>query len=324
MSRQSTDDTTQPGFFSRLGGFLGRLLTALLKLGLAAVLLAILAGIAWLIYRELDRSFDSVVARVEANTRRIELAEEDAETYWSANEAQREELEELQVVITTRDAAIEVLETNIASEQARRDAELVALQAQFDDLIARTETMTASLTFLNEGLVTLQGDTTANVSEIDALGGAVDAVQAEVTGQADEIATLQTEISAFSAEEFARMRQALALFRVWEMVSRARLRLLEQNVGLAAADIEAALTSVDAVLLVVPAESATATGLAEVRGRLVQAADSLPVDPPAAARDLETAWEVLDGVMAELLGVETLQPSASTPPSIAPTATPTS
>ena len=321
MSPQSASDTTRPGFFTRLGRFFGRLLAAFLKLSLAAVLLAILAGIAWLIYREIDRSFDSVVARVEANTRRIELTEEDFETYWSANEAQQEEVRDLQAAIAAREAAFADLESSVAAEQAQQDAELAALQAQLDDMIARSDTMTATLAFLNEGLVTLQGDTTANVSEIDALGGAVDAVTAEVNGQSGEIAALQSEISAFSAEEFTRMQQAVALFRAWEMVSRARFRLLEQNVGLAAADVDSALASVDAIILVVPEESPTATALAAARGRLAQATLSLPDDPVAAARDLETAWEALDAILANLLGFEPLPDVFLVPE---PAATPTS
>lgn len=324
MSQQSDNDRTTPGFFARLGRFLGRLLAAFLKLGLAAIMLAILAGVAWLIYREIDRSFDSVVSRVQANTRRIEQTEEEIDTFSGLNEVQRGEVEELRAAVATRDAAIATLEANVAAEQARRDADLASMQGQFDDLVSRTEEITVAMAFVNEGLVTLQGDTTANVSELDALGGALDAVQAEVTAQEEEITALQVEISSFSAEEFARMRQALALFRAWEMVSRARLRLLEQNVGLAQADTESALASVDAVLLIVPAESATETGLQGVRQRLVQAAAGLPDDPAAAARDLDTAWEALDAALAALLGAETLQPLPNTTPAPAPTATPAS
>ena len=184
MSRQSDSDTARAGFFARLGRFLGRLLTAFLKLGLAAVILAILAGVAWLIYSEIDRSFDSVVSRVERNTRRIELAEEDIDAFSASNEARQVEVQELQAAIATRDIAIVALETSIADEQARREAELALLQTQFNGQIARTDAITASVTFLNEGLVTLQRDTTANVSEIDSLGGALDAVQAEVIGRA--------------------------------------------------------------------------------------------------------------------------------------------
>jgi chromosome segregation ATPase len=323
MSPQSDSSGSSPGFLARLGRFLGRLLTAFLKLGLAAIVLAILAGVAWLIYREIDRSFDSVVSRVEANARRIELTEDDVGRYLATNEAQRGEVQELQAAIATREATIAALETSVAAGQARQDTDLADLEGQFADLVARSDAITTSIAFLSEGLVTLQGDTTASLSEIDALGGAVDAVQAEVIGQGEEIAAVQNEIGAFSAEEFARMQQALALFRMWEMVSRARFRLLEQNVGLASADIGVALETADSLLLVAPAETATAISLEEVRQRLIQASSGLPDDPAAAARDLETAWEALDAILARLLGAETIQPSANAPLSPTPTATPT-
>ena len=60
----------------------------------------------------------------------------------------------------------------------------------------------------------------------------------------------------------------------------------------------------------------TTTGLHEASTRLSALR--------AAARDLETAWETLDAILAELLSAGTPQLSTNTTLSPAPTATPTS
>jgi hypothetical protein len=80
------------------------------------------------------------------------------------------------------------------------------------------------------------------------------------------------------------------------MIGRARLRLLESNFGLAAADIDLAIAAIDDLLggdVDEPADDLTA-----VRERLVLAAASLPDQPLVTGRDLETAWEALDEIVA--------------------------
>jgi hypothetical protein len=114
---------------------------------------------------------------------------------------------------------------------------------------------------------------------------------------------LNSEVTAVTTEatdQVAQMGQALSLFRAWEMVYRARLRLLEQNFGLAAEDVATAQALVAALAA---ADGAAETeSLAEVQERLELAADNLPNDPDTAERDLETAWEMLDAILSATLG----------------------
>jgi hypothetical protein len=328
MMAQTDNEPTQPGFLSRLGGFLKRLLLAFLKLALIFIIIVALAGVAWLIYQEIDRSFDSVTARMDRNTERIELAESDVDRLLAANEIGEEQVAALQSAVATQDATIAAqeatiatLESDLAAGQEQHDELLTMLEARMTALIASTETISGNVSFLNEGLVSLQGDITTNVSDIDAVGGEVDALQADLLAVNGQVEEVQVELSDYSAEEFIRMRQALALFRVWEMVSRARLRLIEDNAGLAAGDIDAALASVGRLQAAVPEEEETTTaGLEEVQERLTLAAANLPDDQVAAGRDLETAWELLDAALAELFDEEVPTPQETPTPE--PTASP--
>jgi len=93
-------------------------------------------------------------------------------------------------------------------------------------------------------------------------------------------------------------RQVLTLFRVWELISRARLRLLEDNFGLARADTEQALRTMDFLLAAAPEEAET---WQRIQARLELALAALPDDPDMAAGDLESAWDALDELLTAML-----------------------
>lgn len=315
MVPQTDYEPTQSGFFPRLGGFLKRLLLAFLKLGLVFIALVVIVGTAWFIYREINRSFDSVTTRMDISTGRIELAESDIDALLVDSDIQQEQLATLQTAVAAQDEQLASLESDLVAGQEQQEEALATLEERLIVLIASTDTISSNLSILNEGLVSLQRDTTTNVSDIDALGGDVDALQVDLTGLNGQVEAVQAELSDYSADEFNRMRQALALFRIWEVVSRARLRLIEQNVGLAAADIAASLASIDRMLETLSEEEeATTAVLEQVQQRLTLAAANLPDDPVTAARDLETAWELIDTALAELFGEPSSAPQETTTP----------
>jgi uncharacterized protein YoxC len=328
-----TDETEQaarPDFSTRAGGFLKRLFLAFVKLAVVALVLIALAFGGWLIYREINRSFDSVVTRMDRNTRRIEKTEEDIAGLREQGASQREEAQAFQTAVAIRDEQVAVLEEELGADLRRQDEALSSLDAQADDLIAQTEAIYREIAGLSAGILALQEDITANGVEIDGLGGTVDSLQADMTALDSETEVLQTKLADFSAEDIVRWRRALALFRIWEIVGRAKLRLVENNVGLAAADVEMALEATDGLLAGDVGEAEETLTL--VQQRLALAGSGLPDDPVTAARDLETAWEALDAGLAELLGVqlplaaspaETPLPAATPRPTTTPQPTPT-
>ncbi len=313
MMPQPEIERYQPDFSTRLGGFLKRLLWAFLKLFLVFIFLVAILASAWLIYREIDRSFDVVNNRMDFNAGQIEEAEQDILALQEANDAAEDEIKILQTAAADRDAAIATLESELATTLDQQGADLVQLEEEVAALIASTNTISGNLAFLNDGLVSLQGDTTANVSDIDALGGEIDALGVSLDTLDDEIAAVQLELGAYSADEFNRMRQTIELFRLWELVSRARLHLVGQNAGLAAADVTSAQLAADLMINAIPLEEdAHRANLEQIRDRLLLAGTNLPDDPVVAARDLETAFELLDAALAAL----------SAEPAPTPTATP--
>ena len=97
------------------------------------------------------------------------------------------------------------------------------------------------------------------------------------------------------------MKQALYWFRLWELLARARLQISDNNLGLAAADIETALSLASSI-----PEAATEVEteiLATITTRLELAAQELPDEPVTSARDLESAWDIIDQVIAEFFDV---------------------
>jgi uncharacterized protein YoxC len=314
-SMPETNDASDP---AGSGGFLKRLLLAMLKVGLALLILAGLAIGAWLIFLELDRSFDAVIVRIERNTRRIEEGEAEIGVLEEQNYARQVQVADLEAALADREQEIADLEKGLSADldhQAEMLAEVEKLTAA---LTAETDSLGQETAALSAGLMALQEDLNANGQQIDQLGGAVDGFStelaaldsrsAEVQNQADE---LQGQLDELAAEDLAGWRRAIALFRVWEMIGRARLRLVEGNAGLAATDLELALVAVDDLLAGDSAAAPSDQGLDEpgplaldlvtLRERLVLTAANLPDQPIAAGRDLETAWEALAAIISDAL-----------------------
>lgn len=315
MMPQPENQQFQPDASSRLGEFLKRLLWAFLKLLLIFIILTAILASAWFIYREIDRSFDVVNNRIDFNRGQIEQAEQDILVLQEANDAAEDQIKILQTAVADHDAAIATLENELATTLDQQGEDLAQLEEDVAALIASTNTISGNLAFLSDGLVSLQQDTTTNVSDIDALGGQIDALRLNLDSLNAEIADVQLELGAYSADEFNKMRQTIDLFRLWELVSRARLHLVEGNAGMAADDVVAAQVAAELMIDAIPGEEdATLTGLEQIRDRLLLAGTNLPGDPVAAARDLETAFELLDEALAVLAGAPAPAPAATPTP----------
>ena len=337
MEEQSTVTDARPGFGRRLGRSLYRILRAFI---ISMLVIALLAGVIWgglwlfqTVRGEMDRSADSVATRFEAQESRIDILRREVDTLLSANPGQEQTLTDLQNQSTALDDRLADL-TRSLDEQAQL---LATLDASLAVTLDNDATAAQNITRLNDAMTTLQADFNTSTGQIDALGGQLD----ELTG---DVGRLQTDLTAVDATAVAAVEQAdiantavadmtqsLVLFRAWELVARARLRLLEANLGLAAEDVNEALGTLTAVLALLPEESADRAALEVVQTRLSLAADNLPTDPDLAAVDLESAWDELDKILtARLLPPVEEQPTAAAAsetavatPTILPTALPT-
>ncbi|MBX3060639.1 MAG: hypothetical protein KF770_29630 [Anaerolineae bacterium] len=303
----STYPPARPGFGRRVAIAFGRFLKALLKVTLVILIMIGIGYGVYLIVQELQRSFQTVSSRVDYNLTQIQRIGHD--------------LGELQQTVTavqtaqdTRLTTLESTDTTLAADLARQDAMLVALELQMGRLATQTVTINEQIVALNEGVVALQGDINENNGRLDELGGQLDTQANSSRELATQVVALQTAVDALPLADIEQMRQVVTLFRVWEMVARARLHLLEKNAGLAATDTARALAALEAVAANPQTNPDLLPQLALAQARLTLANAYLPDNPELAALDLENGWRELDALLALLLGVvEPIEPVTAVP-----------
>lgn len=308
---------TRPGFWKRL--FLAFIKTSFVIVILAAVIVGGYFGV-----KELQRSFDSVTTRIDLNRRDIETLQREVSSAAAAETAQQAAISGLAAIVDDLNAEGEIqqgLITDLATQQqllTALEGDIAQAIGSSESALTSSQTATEDTAALGTALIALQGDLNEAVSNIDTLGGEIDAVRAETDLlSADFEGINQSVISTtLSGKGSTEIQQTLALFHVWELITRARFQLSDNNVGLAAADVERAFRAVDAIIENGP------EGIDEVLGvvqtRLALAFNNLPDNPAVATRDLENAWDALDDVlMARVLpGVELPAPA---PEAAAPT-----
>ena len=327
---QTPTTPDQPGFGRRFAIVLGRFLKALLKVILVIVAIVAVGTITYLIVQELQRSFRAVSGRVDYNLEQmVEMRQEINElerTAVTQNKAQDDRLNNLETYI----------DTSLADELTNQDETLTAVELKLGTVQSQTETMDEQIGSLNDGVLALQSDINENNGRIDLLGGELDGLGISNEDLATQVTDLQTAVNNLPLGDIEQMRQVVTLFRVWEIVTRARVRLLENNAGLAADDATRALYTVNAIVADDETNPDLLPTLALVQARLTLAEANLPDNPELATFDLENAWIELDSALALLLGIDELELDTAVTPAdesdasntteevILPTATPES
>lgn len=301
----STGDNSRPGFWRRLG----RAFVGFVKFLFFAALVAAIAAGAWIGYRELQRALQAADDLAERNSQEIAVLRNDVDNLMS-DTSDEEAISALEQEIEALQSRVDELDREVEDELAHHSEALAALQEELDGLSARAATREAELETLRRGVSGIQQDVNANAGAVDELGGDVDDLAADADALSETFAQVQED-----AGELAQMQRALTLFRVWELVARARLRLLQGNAGLAAGDLAAAQATLDGLA----ADEGERAAAAPLRQRLALALESLPDDPAAAGRDLETAWEMLDEAIATLTGGPVAGPQLLLTPSLTAT-----
>lgn len=323
--------------------FWRRLLLAFVKTMLAILIVGSLATGGFLAFREIQRSFDSVTTKVEINRRDLEAVQRDVQALGVESSDRQREIEALKLEAEGVAGRLEDLEGQIAGELEQHQQLLTSLEARMsaaenngDAALERIEVAASDGATMGSAIVALQSDLNESNSRIDALGGEIDGLRSEnarIDGSVADLSQL-TASALEAAADIDEMRQTLAIFHVWELVARARLRLLENNLGLAAADVERAFRAIDA--LVAAGLEGDDDTLNVIQTRLALSYNGLPDRPVVAALDLENAWDELGRMLTsrllpELVFAEESEASVLTPEEVtpeptsapAPTATPT-
>ncbi|MCB0030865.1 MAG: hypothetical protein KDE28_23295 [Anaerolineales bacterium] len=250
-------------------------------------------------------------------SRRLALLEYHADQAALNHETQAAEIDALSGELSTARTDMDSLGAELAADIAAQETMLAQLETELAAAISSSQVISGNLSSLTTAAVALQSDISSNTSSIDALGGELDGLRGDLTAAesslgalSGDLATLDESVAGLTDADAAllQFQQTLTLFRTWELLSRARLRLAENNLGLASADIAAAQALLATVAMPVP-EGAESSPVDIVQGRLTLVASSLPADPLLAAADLDLAWDALDNLMGELLGLP-----AETPP----------
>lgn len=216
---------------------------------------------------QIGQRLDGLVERIEA----LEVQGDTARQSFDEFDARLAALEESQ------SAALAAQESLIATAAAELSAAQTESQEQIDQLDEQLSDLESQLNANSEAIAALEGD-------LQALGEQVSA----------EVAPVQA------------LRLELQLVKAMELLTRGRVFLLNNNLGLAEAEIVAArdmLLDLDGRL-----PDAQTTILTDVIARLEDALENMPDRPVLAAENLELAWQLLrddwPGVPALLENVE--------------------
>ena len=261
--------------------------TTILLLLILALLAAITGGGAFGL-AELNRSLSNLQSQIDANEQNLAALQStiDAEFETAAPRQQQETLDVLQ-------ADVSQLQSDLTLDLDTQEQRLAQLERALATAVSNANTTEASI---GDGLLVLQDDLNETNSRIDDLGGQIDAVQSDLEAASVNVSTLETAVTENQLSPDT-LQETIALFRIWELIARARLRLLENNFGLAASDIEQALYTADFLIETREAAEQDTNDLSIVQTRLALALSNLPDTPSQAISDLEFAWNRVDQML---------------------------
>ncbi len=227
------------------------------------IFLAVGACIALAIYYGFPYLYRQFILPVQTNTARLQ----DVQAQLTANnQALNQRIDQLQA----RLAAMEQLHTQDKETITELQSRLDSLESSVNDqntAIKRLDQLQTQIDQLNQSLAQNQADTSSLSKALQANG--------------TPLAGLQWEVKTL---------------RGMELLNRARLFLIENNLGLAQADIQAARQILSDPQAQVPADQQA--GLKSLLTRLDLVINNLPGSPVTAADDLEIAWRQLAAGLA--------------------------
>jgi hypothetical protein len=215
---------------------------------------------------------------------------------------------------------IQPVERNLAQvndAQARQeetnqqlDQQLEALQARLEKLELQNDSHKQALDELGSRLGSLESSAQSE-DDRQALEKRLSELESAVQAASDDLATLQNQVAALDLiqaqtdlqlQDMARkaeveqpplqaLRNELLLVKAMEHLTRSRLFLVEDNLGLAEEDVSAARLLLAGLQGEVPTYQVDA--LDAILTRLDAALGNLPARPVLAAEDLEGAWQLL-------------------------------
>jgi hypothetical protein len=325
-----------PSFLSRLGKALAWLIRFVLRLLVVlAVGTAIGAGIYFggmFAYRQflepvpvhtirldiLEGRQDQIVERFAEQQEDLQVRIADLEAQSDAQKLAFDRLHErLGEVETAQANAIARLDEAFA-ELGQIQAGLEEVQTAQDEMQLAQDAGQADLEALRVNLEAVQAGLTSARNALEAMESDLAAMQAGVADLTEQVDAYGMDVLALN-EALSGERSPSVLFhqlqlvKAMELLTRARLVLVQNNLALAQFDIQAARRVLVDLQVEVPAYQSEQ--IARIVVRLDAVLSNLPAAPVAAADELEGAWQLL------IAGLS-VEPNAASASESTPTATP--
>jgi chromosome segregation ATPase len=297
-----------PSFGDRLASAFIAILRALVRI-LLVLLLAVLLGAG--VYFGVPALYQRYVLPVENNLARLNDAQirqeqSDQRINQRLDELGRR-LEDLEQQNDGHKQTLDELQTRLGElEDSQQSSVQVGGNIQAT-AIARLDEVEASLSAVRANLEQLQGEIAS-----------LDQAMAQTSLEVRELASQ----SQAGEDPMAELRNELQLLKAMEHLTRSRVYLVENNLGLAEEDVRAASLVLANLGGDVPSYQVEA--LSAIIDRLDAALSNLPFRPILAAEDLEVAWQLLrDGLPGETTPQPTPTGGTGTPEALIATGTPT-
>ncbi len=303
----------RPSFGKRLGLAFVKFLKFLLKL---LFIILILAGIAAAIYFGGPVLIDEYLLKdVHANRNQIQEISAEVEQsnsiFGDRLSDFQERLESLEIQGDSDKQTIADLQSKLATAEEQLTEQAVTLDS--------VSSLQALLTEYEATLAEFEAQIAAQAEALAAVQTEVEAVATDLETNQTDLISLQADLE--TADTLVTLRHDLELLKALELITRARVSIGDENIGLAGDDLELARELLANLSVEVPPHQAEF--LAAVILRLELAQENLTTLPDLASEDLEVAWQLLIRGLPDEADADETEETATTEEEAEATPTPT-
>jgi len=219
------------------------------------------------------------------------------------------------------------IETRLNDIEIKQDS----INQDIDEIANRLESLLSSQEALDENITNIQAENQVNIddlsSSLDELERILNQINKTMKNTDEDITEMQNELDVLQERldngdvPVVELRRELQMVKAMELLTRSRLFLVENNLGLAEDD----LLTAHQLIINLDVEDHQLEAKSAVIIHLELALDNLPSSPIIAAENLELAWQLLKNGLPDRSSTEesvTITPDSGNV-QVTPTITPT-
>ena len=203
---------------------------------------------------------------------------------------------------------LELTQDDLSQMISEFEAQLAAIETELTNQEENLDTLETQVVMIEN----LESPISVLLTQVPAINSDLEGVQAKIDNQfAEVVKTLeenQAEIETINAQLEAKdaldhLRNEIKMLKVMELITRARVSIGQENIGLVRDDLQAAIDILVDLGPEVTAEQASY--LDDISQRLSFAIENISESPDLVDEDLEVAWQMLlKGLPDETDGIE--------------------